>query len=320
MGNLTARNRWNGVLGKATGNKDSAHNYAIEIDTANRVNCVIGNGVASDIARSVTALQAQRFYHVACIWDGLELRLYLDAILNKSVPQTITPAANGGPLVIGQYGGNVDYLKGVVDEVRIFNIAVTQANLQLDMNAAVQSTPDTVPPSVSMTSPLNNATVSGNIALIADAADDRALVGVRFFVDGIPVGVEDTTSPFSITWQTTGVINGPHSLSATARDATGNTTTSSVRLATVANPPRLVITEPMNGGAISGSTLNVVDTVVGDTTGFHVDHVHFQVDGGAEIMDFPPIDRSKESRHDRPRLAHTHRISGPFRPYKDRRQ
>ena len=198
-------------------------------------------------ARSTTALQAQRFYHLACTWDGSQLRFYLDGVLNKSATQTITPAPNGGPLVIGQYGGNVDYLDGVVDEVRIFNVAVTQANIQIDMNTAVEATPDTVPPTVSMAAPSDGATVSGTVALVATASDDRVVAGVRFFVDGVQVEAEDTTTPYSATWDTTTAANGPHTLTATARDAAGNTATSAPRIVNVSNLPHLVITQPVNG-------------------------------------------------------------------------
>jgi hypothetical protein len=290
---LDVRNRWNAVLGKASSDDDADHNYAIEIDPTNRPICLIGNGTSANYAKSTTALAAQRFYHLACTWDGTKLRFYLDGVLKTTTNQTITPASTGGPLVIGQFGGNVDYIDGIVDEVRIFNVAVSQANIQIDMNTAVEATPDTVPPTVSMASPSENATVSGNVALVATAADDRVVAGVRFFVDGVQVEGEDTATPYSATWDTRTAANGPHTLTASARDAAGNTTVSAPRIVNVSNLPQLVITQPVNGAAPSGSTLAVTYLIAGDVTGLGVNHVHFQVDGGPEIMDMPPIDGTK---------------------------
>src|SRR5207249_3096066 len=86
--------------------------------------------------------------------------------------------------------------------------------------------PDTVPPTVSVTSPASGATVSGTITISAAASDNIAVVGVQFKLDGANLGAEDTVSPYSISWNTTTVSNGVHSLSAVARDAAGNQTTS----------------------------------------------------------------------------------------------
>ncbi|OLD55486.1 MAG: hypothetical protein AUI64_03530 [Acidobacteria bacterium 13_1_40CM_2_64_6] len=62
-----------------------------------------------------------------------------------------------------------------------------------------------------------------------------AVVGVQFKLDGANYGAEDTTSPYSTSWNTTTVSNGSHTLTAIARDAAGNQTTSSPVTVTVSN-------------------------------------------------------------------------------------
>jgi glucose/arabinose dehydrogenase len=131
-------NRWHGVLAKGNVNSDPSQNYAIEVDDGNFVSCVIGNGTSSNVVKSTTQVAAQQFYHLACTWDGSQLRLYINGVLNRSVSQTITPASNSSPLFIGQYGGGVDRLDGVIDEVRIYGVALSQAQIQSDMNTPVQ--------------------------------------------------------------------------------------------------------------------------------------------------------------------------------------
>src|SRR5207253_520800 len=49
-------------------------------------------------------------------------------------------------------------------------------------------TPDTSPPSVSITSPSGGATVSGVTTVSATAADDVGVTGVQFKVDGTNIG------------------------------------------------------------------------------------------------------------------------------------
>lgn len=100
---------------------------------------------------------------------------------------------------------------------------------------ATASSGDTTPPVVSMTAPTGGATVSTSVTLSATASDDIGVVGVQFKVDGTNVGSEDTASPYSISWDSTTVTNGTHSITAVARDAAGNGTTSSAVSVTVSN-------------------------------------------------------------------------------------
>lgn len=95
--------------------------------------------------------------------------------------------------------------------------------------------PDTTPPTASITSPSNGATVSSTISVTANASDNIGVVGVQFKLDGANLGAEDTASPYSVSWNTTTAVNGSHSLTAVARDAAGNTTTSSAVNVTVSN-------------------------------------------------------------------------------------
>ena len=86
------------------------------------------------------------------------------------------------------------------------------------------SSADTTAPMVSVTAP--TGTVSGTVSLSATASDNVGVVGVQFLVDNIAVGAEDTSSPYGVSFNTTTVTNGVHTVTARARDAAGNTTTS----------------------------------------------------------------------------------------------
>src|SRR5439155_322483 len=101
---------------------------------------------------------------------------------------------------------------------------------------------DTTPPTVSIASPTNGDIVTGTITVSATASDNVGVVGVQFKLDGATLDGEDTSSPYSIAWNTTTIGNGSHSLTAVARDAAGNITTSAAVTVTVANdltPPVL---------------------------------------------------------------------------------
>jgi beta-lactamase superfamily II metal-dependent hydrolase len=89
------------------------------------------------------------------------------------------------------------------------------------------SAPDTTPPTVSITTPANGATVSGTTSVTASASDDVGVTKVEFALDGA-LQSTDTSSPYAWSWDTTATANGTHTLTATAYDAAGNSAASSI--------------------------------------------------------------------------------------------
>jgi hypothetical protein len=107
---------------------------------------------------------------------------------------------------------------------------------------------DTTAPTVSLTAPVNGATVSGSVSVTANASDNVGVSKVEFYVDGA-LKATDTTSSYTYSWDTTQVSNGSHSLQAKAYDAAGNIATSPTATVTVQNqttPPPTATTSCMN--------------------------------------------------------------------------
>src|SRR5439155_14717615 len=92
---------------------------------------------------------------------------------------------------------------------------------------------DGTAPTVTLTAPADGATVSGTITVSANASDNVGVAGVQFLLDGAILGAEDTTAPYSISWDTSTATSGTHVLKATARDLAGNTATSAAVTVTV---------------------------------------------------------------------------------------
>jgi peptidoglycan/xylan/chitin deacetylase (PgdA/CDA1 family) len=144
--------------------------------------------------------------------------------------------------------------------------------------------PDTTPPTVSITSPTADKTISGTVSLIASASDNVKVVGVQFMVDGVSVGAEDTLSPYQLSFNTKTLSNGTHTISAKARDAAGNTKTSTPISVTVNNVvpdttlPVISITNPVAGSVVSDTinlTANATDNIGVVGVQFLIDNVNF---------------------------------------------
>jgi glucose/arabinose dehydrogenase len=114
---------------------------------------------------------------------------------------------------------------------------------------------DNTAPTVSLTAPAAGSIVSGtSVAISANASDNTGVAGVQFKLDGTSVGAEDIAAPYSASWNTITTINGTHSLTAVARDAAGNTTTSAVVAVTVNN-----VAAPKQGDVNGDNVINITD-------------------------------------------------------------
>jgi hypothetical protein len=247
-------------------------------------------------------IPTNQWAHLAATFDGQNMRFYVNGALSATRPASTVIRTSTGALRIG---GNTlwgEWFQGRIDDVRIYNRALSQAEIQSDMNTPVGSTvppdpADTTPPTISITSPGAGATVNGNVTVSVTASDNVAMAGVQFMLDGANLGSEVTGAgpTYTFNWNTTTASNGSHTLSARARDAAGNTTTSAGRTVTVSNSdttaPTVSMTAPAAGATVSGNV--TVSASASDNVG--VVGVQFLLDGanlGSEVTGSGPYSRS----------------------------
>jgi PKD repeat protein len=88
-----------------------------------------------------TSLLANTWYHVAGLWDGTQIRLYVNGVLDGLTVTSRNPKAGTTPLRIGARGNDVaSPFAGLIDEVRLWNVARTVSNLQTNMNRRLAGT------------------------------------------------------------------------------------------------------------------------------------------------------------------------------------
>jgi hypothetical protein len=188
-----------------------------------------------------SALPLDTWSHLAMTYDGATQRLYVGGVLAASRAVSGAMTASAGALKIGGNAIWGEWFDGVIDEVRVYDRALSAAEVRSDMDTAVNALPappaaDTTAPTVGMTAPSQGATVSGaSVAVAASATDDTAVAGVQFKLDGANLGSADTAAPYQVTWDASGASDGIHTLSAVATDAAGNAAGSATRLVIVAN-------------------------------------------------------------------------------------
>ena len=114
-------------------------------------------------------------------------------------------------------------------QVQGFDSAGNSSFSALNLFTVGSTVPDTTPPSVAISAPANGAVLSGtNVVVSATAGDNVGVASVQFRLDSVNLGAARTTAPYSINWDTTTSANGPHQLTAVARDLASNQSTSAV--------------------------------------------------------------------------------------------
>jgi hypothetical protein len=126
------------------------------------------------------------------------------------------------------------------------------------------NTQDTTAPLTALTAPVAGSTLQGSLTVSASASDDLGVVRVEFYADATLIGV-DTEAPYSLTWNSRTMANGPYTLTSKAYDSTGNASVSegvSITLDNDLTPPTVAITSPTHGSTVEGRVtvnMNVSD-------------------------------------------------------------
>jgi hypothetical protein len=116
----------------------------------------------------------------------------------------------------------------------------------------VEVTVDNNGPAVTITAPLDGATVFGTVTAAADATDDVGITSVEFFTDGESVGVDlDGGDGWSVPWDTTSTADGSVALSATATDTFGRTATDAISVTVDNSAGGVVVMVVGNPAALS---------------------------------------------------------------------
>jgi hypothetical protein len=134
------------------------------------------------------------------------------------------------------------------------------------------------PPVCSITSPANASSfiTGANVNITANASDNGSVASVEFFVDGVSIGI-DNTSAYSMNYT---ALAGAHILTARATDNLGLQTTSAGINISVGsnNPPTVSITAPVNGAIIVAPAQVTITATAGDPDGT-ISNVEFYVNG-----------------------------------------
>ncbi|HJR58956.1 MAG TPA: LamG-like jellyroll fold domain-containing protein [Vicinamibacterales bacterium] len=253
------------IISKASGIDEQAHYWMLsqtKVSGRHRLRFRLRTGsVTTTLVAATGDLPSDTWYHAAASYDGETMRLYLDGVEVGSKAKSGTIATDATvPVSIGRNPDGSNYLNGIIDDVRIYDRALTATDIAALMAGGEGTEPPpeetpNQPPAVALTSPASGSsyTAPATITLAASASDpENRLSEVQFFSGSTLLGT-DTSAPYSFAWSS--VAAGSYSVTARARDADGGVTTSAPVTIFVTSPtnqpPAVTITTPSTGATFS---------------------------------------------------------------------
>ncbi|MEM2922706.1 MAG: Ig-like domain-containing protein, partial [Candidatus Bathyarchaeia archaeon] len=134
-----------------------------------------------------------------------------------------------------------------------------------------------------ITYPQDGVTISGEVIVTVEANDDSGVSKVELYKNGLVLAV-DSEEPYEFYWNTASDPDGTYILAARAYDKAGNLGESSSVSVNVYNsatkvvdvsPPRVRITQPLDGSKVSRTT----DVVVSAWDESGISRVEIRIDG-----------------------------------------
>lgn len=159
-------------------------------------------------AVTTTALVLNTWYHVACTYDGLDLKVYVNGTLAPLDVAQYAVATNPNPnpsyvlrydfnpvytslgAAIGGFG-SIRSLDGTIDEVAIYNTALTASEIS-------QHFADTIPPVVVITHPVDGTTLNSAVVTVAGSASDggTGVASVKASINEVDIDYDAETGTF----------------------------------------------------------------------------------------------------------------------------
>ena len=201
------------------------------------------------------------------------MRLYVNGTQVGTLAATGAIASSTNPLSIGSDAIYGQYFSGLIDDVRVYNTALTAAQIQTDMTTPVGGSSDTQPPSTPTGLATSGVGQSSMMLSWNASSDNVGVTGYRLYLGGSQIGTSLTTS-YLFSGLTCGT---SYTLGVAAVDAAGNasgiaTLTQSTAACSDSQPPSAPGT--LTATAISSSRVDLSWGAASDNvgvTGYHIE-------------------------------------------------
>lgn len=136
----------------------------------NQLGFSVNGSSATDQILNSTTFNANTWYHVAAVYSATAktLRWYVNGnLVETDTYTTALPIASGVPFRLGGWNGNERFFSGNMDELRIWSVARSQAEIQANLNTEIAS----MPPALRIYYKFNEGVAGDNNSAVATLPD-----------------------------------------------------------------------------------------------------------------------------------------------------
>ena len=248
-------------------------------------------GAGTQVTLSAPYPADGQWHHAGLVFNAGTLELYIDGILVNSTTTPYTtirthddPGGIGSSNNVDAFGvGAGSYFEGLIDDARLYDVALDGDQ----MLALASEGGNSGPPTVTITSPQEGATITGNEVVVNYSLSGDLSGADRMFLtldSNPPVEITNLSGSYSFN----NVGQGAHTIKAEL--ANGPTILTNPEATDTVNfnvaPPTVVILDPQEGSTLSGSNVVVNYSLSGDLMG--VDRILLTLDSNpaVELLDF----------------------------------
>jgi len=130
---LSSKSAWDTVLSKPYTTESSPYQqYSLSLDsTGDKIGFELTTGGLRSEVWSTTSPVTGTWYHFIGVYNGTHMSVYLDGVKENSIVKTGNINNYGMDLSIGRYEpSTVEYFNGIIDEVRIYDYALTDEDVE----------------------------------------------------------------------------------------------------------------------------------------------------------------------------------------------
>ena len=111
--------------------------YDLTLNSDNKIR-ISWKNTSNQSLSSYTSIPDNEWHHIAISYDGSEVKIYIDGVLDNSANRS-APMNTSSPFLIAAAGNNTtaQHFKGQIDEVRIWDTDLTENQLRFIMNQEI---------------------------------------------------------------------------------------------------------------------------------------------------------------------------------------
>lgn len=208
------------------GSAGGQYSLGLQYDTTGAKRYARFEVVTSSIPARITnntLLNASTWVHIAGTYDGRMMAMYINGVLTNSYPFAGTMSDNGIGVYIGERNTGGQHFGGTLDDVRLYDVALSQEEIQAIMTA--QSAP---PATMTITGPTSSPTYSTSTATLTTLAGNGSGSVVTWECATCTPTSGTATGTTSWTISPLDVANGDNLISVRAEDADGQIKTDEI--------------------------------------------------------------------------------------------